>query len=164
MDPRQPEKGKRGKRYVLVGGVLVMLVVGYLLGVTACRRGGDAERWLPEVAAQMLNQTDAQKTIGDLLGSPTMFGDAYDSSIALIEVQVVRIRQADAALRRIVPPEECREAHAMLLSESADHVLAAEYALKGVQQLDLGLLEQCIEYMESAGAKLELIDLNCWRP
>jgi len=87
----------------------------------------------------------------EMLGDPTW--------TAVLATQVVKIREADAALRRIVPPEECREAHVESLSASGDIVLAVEYALKGVRLVDPNLVDQAEKYFASAAAKGEVFDL-----
>lgn len=112
--------------------------------------------WGQEVLPHGEIVADAMQTMGDLLSQPLPGDATWD---ALLAAQVVRIREADAALRKIVPPEECREAHAMLLSATGDGLLGAEYALEGVRQTDVALLGQAGEYMVSAGAKANLFRL-----
>ncbi len=109
--------------------------------------------WVLEMEPQVEIISDAALTMGRLLSNPK-FGDATWE--ALLAAQVVKIREADAALREIVPPEECQEAHAMLLSATGDGLLGAEYTLKGIQQLDPDLVYLGGEYMEAATAKMEL--------
>ncbi len=249
MEPKQSEKWKRGKRYVLVGGVLVMLLACFLLGVMVGQRDGEPEtalvsaspgptstttqgdaledasvastalaftstaitlealepsetpgptetaeptmtpeptrtaaptatppptstatpvptatasspltplRWSQETRAQLEVMGDAERTMGDLMGNP-LFDDATWN--ALLAAQVVKIREADAVLRGIVPPEECREAHEVLLSASGDGLLAAEYSLEWIQEQDPDLIEQVAEYSKSMIAKMNLYRL-----
>ncbi len=112
--------------------------------------------WVQETKPQMEVIGGAARTIADLLRSP-MVDDATWN--ALLAAQVVKIREADAALREVVSPEECREAHAILLSATSDSLLGAEYTLKGVQQLDPDLVAQGNEYVASANAKWNLFRL-----
>jgi len=251
MEQKQPEKRKRGKWYALVGGVLVMLLVCFLLGVLVGQRDGEPEtalrssaaspgpastatpseiaeptetaeptrtpeptptatptatphptitatpeptettaptqtatphptltatpqptatavstatltptltplRWSQETGPQLEIMGDVARTMGSLLESP-LPGDATWN--ALVAAQVVNIREVDAALRAIVPPEECREAHAMLLSSTGDFLLAVEYTVEGIQQLDPDLIAQGTEYNASAAAKMNLYRL-----
>jgi len=79
--------------------------------------------------------------------------------VALVDLQVAKLREADAGLRDIVPPEKVRDAHEMLLSASGDFLLSAEYALKGAIEQDRDLLEEVTEYMTSADAKFNLFRL-----
>jgi len=112
-----------------------------------------AARWDSETRSQREIIAAASNALNNLLKNP-MYGDS--TWTALIAVQVGRLQEADDALRVMVPPEECWDAHLMLLSASLDGVLGAEYFLMGAQQLDVDLLEQSGEYAKSAGAKLDL--------
>jgi len=112
--------------------------------------------WGREVLPYGKIVADALYTMGDLLSNPLLGDATWDG---LLATQVVRIREADAALRKIVPPEECREAHAMLLSATGDAVLGAEYALEGVREADVDLMEQATKYFTSAAAKINLYSL-----
>ena len=113
-------------------------------------------RWLDEITPPLEIIEDAPLTMGRLLSNPKVDDATWN---ALLAAQVVRIREADAALRRIVPPEGCGEAHAMLRSSTRDGLRGAEYVLEGVQQRDIDLVEQGLEYMASATAKMDLFGL-----
>jgi len=142
VDPKQPEKRKRSPA---------------VTPTPSPRLPPSPEpsviRWKLETISQIKISADASLTMGRLTGKP-LFGDA--TWAALLGAQVVRIREADAGLRGILPPEECREAQAVLLSASADGLLSAEHFLKGIQQFDPDLLEQGEEYMTSSSAKMNL--------
>jgi len=112
--------------------------------------------WGREVLPHGEIVADALYTMGDLLSNPLLGDATWDR---LLATQVVKIREADAALRNIVPPEECQEAHAMLLSATGDAVLGAEYALEGVREADVDLMEQATKYFTSAAAKINLYSL-----
>jgi len=255
MDQKQPEKKKYGKRYALVGGVLIMLVACFLLGVLVGQQDGEPETalvsaspgptgtatqgdalegvssastalaftstaitlealeptltatprptltatpeptetpeptptatphptltatpvptatavrtvaglptltrlgWTQETRPQLKIIADASLTMGSLMMKP-LLGDA--TWTALVRAQVVRMREADAALIEIVPPEECREAHEMLLFATGDLILGVEYALEGAIEQDRDLLEQATEYIASGDAKFNLFVL-----
>ena len=111
-------------------------------------------RWGEEVTPYTDIIGHASQTMADLFGDPKD-GDA--AWIALIAAQVVRLRKADAALREIVPPEECREVHAMLLSASGDYLLGGEYALRGVQQQDPYVELQGSKYTLSGAVKMRRV-------
>lgn len=113
-------------------------------------------RWGEEITPQLEIIEDAGRTIAALFRTPKV-GDA--AWTALFAAQVVKMREADAALREVVPPEEYREAHAMLLSSSGDGLVGAEYLLKGARQLDLDLVGQGLEYTKSATAKMRRFNL-----
>ncbi len=113
-------------------------------------------RWGLETIPQIEIIADASQAIADLFENPVGGVAAWT---ALFAAQVVRMREADAILRGIVPPEGCEEAHAMLLSSTGDSLLGAQYLLKGIQQQDPGLAEQGVEYTTSAVAKMRRFHL-----
>jgi hypothetical protein len=111
------------------------------------------KRWTSEIRPHWNIITGAEETMislveREMLGDPTW--------TAVLATQVVKIREADAALREIVPPEEYREAHATMLSATLDRLLEAEYILKGAQQLDPDLFLLVKDFASTANAKANL--------
>lgn len=82
-----------------------------------------------------------------------------DTWLALLAVQVDRIREADAILREVVPPEECREAHEVMLDATGHFVLGAKLGLRGAREADLNLMGQAAEHMEAGGIQINLATL-----
>jgi len=194
MEQKQPGKRKGGEWYIIVGGVLGMLLVGYLLSpavrdtpraaatpprglvlpptLTQAQRATATAHaptptptLLPHLAitlyfSQVLPQQDilidAEETMSSLLKNPRLGDSAWHD---LFAAQVAKVWVADFALRKIVPPERCREAHALLLSSTGDSVLGYKYVLRGSQQLDPALLRKGGEYIKSATAKMNLFNL-----
>jgi hypothetical protein len=109
--------------------------------------------WVWEIEPHIEVLAEVELAMADLFESAKSSDATW---IALVAAQVVKMREAVAALREIVPPQECREAHAMLLSATGDSLLGAEYTLKGIRQLDVELLEKGLEYETSGAAKMEL--------
>lgn len=109
--------------------------------------------WLKETSRQVEIETNAMDTVTALLTYP-MIEDA--GWIGLIVTQVARYRQADALLRKIIPPGNCREAHEMLLSASSDGLRGMEYLVEGLQQNRPSLLEKAVQYMDSSANKMRI--------
>lgn len=83
---------------------------------------------------------------------PGTAGASWESQI---DHQVSRLREADAALRKIVPPEECREVHEIMLAAMDDWIHGSEFGLEGVQQGDVALIAKGVKYVDSGTAKID---------
>lgn len=144
------------KETVLVEGtprVVERVVMATPISIPEPASGLTIQGWTQVCLPQAQIITNAMEIMSGLYSNPSLGDDTW---LALLAVQVDRIREADAILREVVPPEECREAHRVMLEATGHFVLGAELGLKGAQQADASLMRQGAEHMEAGGIQINL--------
>lgn len=112
-----------------------------------------ATSWLEEIQPYLDTETQATRTVTALLDYPTL-GDSVWTNLAT--AQITKYREADTALREIVPPKSCQETHELLLSASDDGLLGLEFLLSGILQKDSSHIGASKDFLRAASTKLKL--------
>ena len=115
-----------------------------------------ATSWLEEIQPYLDTEAQAVHTMTALLDYPELGDSVW---VGLASTQMTKYREADSALRGIIPPEECREIHELLLSASGDGLLGMEFLVSGVLQKESSRLRASMDFLDSASTKLELAKL-----
>lgn len=115
-----------------------------------------ATSWLAEIQPYLDTEARAVGTMTALLDYPTL-GDSVWTSLAA--AQIAKYREADIALRAIVPPKGCHETHELLLSASDDGLLGIEFLVGGILQKDPSRVKASKDFLGSASTKLKLANL-----